>query len=89
MDDSSLELEDEIQERSPEEWALMKQLVETWKRAGPLLELQREEDVRRSDTVENIAAFGRLYGMALAASPPQPTSGLVEQQTFFRKLQPA
>ena len=74
---------------SEEELRQTKLWVETWKRAGPLLELQREEDVRKSDTISNVAAFGRLYQMALIASPPLPTSGLVEQQTLFRKLLPS
>ncbi len=69
-----------------ERHALMKEYVERWKRLGPLLEAQREEDVRRSETVSNIAAFGRLYSMALASSPPQPTSGLVEQQRLFSRI---
>ena len=67
----------------------MKEYVQRWKHLGPLLEAQREDDVRRSDTPGNIAAFGRLYAMALAASPPLPTSGLVEQQRLFSKLRHA
>lgn len=66
--------------------AHLKEYADRWKRLGPLLEAQREDDVRRSDTVANIAAFGRLYALALASSPPQPTSGLVEQQRWFAKL---
>ncbi len=72
----------------PEELARMRRWVENWKVTGPLLEAQREEDVRRSDTPSNIAAFQRLYRMAIAESPPQPTSGLVEQQALFKKLRP-
>ena len=68
------------------ERARLKEYADRWKRIGPLLEAQREEDVRRSDTVSNIAAFGRLYAMALTASPPLPTSGLVEQQRLFAKI---
>ena len=72
---------------SPEEHrALLKEYVDRWARVGPLLEAQREEDVRRSDTISNISAFNRLYEMALAASPPVPDSGLVEQQRLFSKL---
>ena len=70
----------------PDERARLKEYAERWKRLGPLLEAQREEDVRQSDTVSNIAAFGRLYAMAVVASPPLPTSGLVEQQRWFANL---
>jgi len=76
--------QEEMKQKLTEE--VKKQLVQNWQRVGPLLEEQREEDVRNSDTVSNVAAFGRLYAMALAASPPLPTSGLVEQQRFFAKL---
>ena len=69
-----------------DERARLKEYADRWKRLGPLLEAQREEDVRRSNTVSNIAAFGRLYAMAVAACPPLPTSGLVEQQRWFAKL---
>lgn len=61
-----------------EERARLKEYADRWKRLGPLLEAQREEDVPRSDTLSNIAAFGRLYAMALASIPPLATSGLVE-----------
>ena len=44
--------------------ARMKEYVERWKRVGPLLEAQREADVRQAE----------------------PTSGLVQQQLWFRKL---
>lgn len=67
----------------------LKEYVERWKRVGPLLEEQREEDVRRSDTISNIAVFGRLWQDAIRAWPPLPTSGLVEQQRIFMKLRQA
>jgi hypothetical protein len=60
--------------------------VDTWKRAGPLLEKIREEEVRNADTQ---AAFRAFAGMALhiiRSRPPEPTSGLVEQQRWFRLL---
>jgi hypothetical protein len=69
-----------------EERALYREYVERWKRVGPLLEEQREADVRASDTVSNVAAFGRLWNEAVRVWPPGPTSGLVEQQRLFMKL---
>lgn len=65
---------------------LLQQYVERWKRVGGLLEQQREEDVRRSDTT---SAFAFFAGMPLHNSknfPPGPSSGLVEQQAWFRKI---
>ena len=71
------------------ERAGLKEYAERWKRLGPLLEAQREEDVRRSDTISNIEAFGRLWMDAVKRCPPEPTSGLVEQQRWFMKLRQA
>ena len=69
--------------------AQYQEYVDRWKRLGPLLEEQREADVRASDTVSNIAAFGRLWTSAVRDWPPTDTSGLVEQQRFFAALRPA
>ena len=69
--------------------AKYQEYVDRWKRLGPLLEEQREADVRASDTVSNIAAFGRLWTSAVREWPPTDTSGLVEQQRFFAALRPA
>lgn len=57
-----------------------------WRRVGPLLEEQREDDVRRSDTASNVAAFSRLWSETVKKEPPLPTSGLIEQQRIFMKL---
>jgi hypothetical protein len=64
----------------------LREYVERWQRTGPLLDEQREEDVRRSDTASNVASFGRLWNEAIRVWPPQPYSGLVEQQRLFMKL---
>ena len=69
-----------------EEESLPREYATRWKRVGPLLEAQREEDVRRSDTVSNVAAFTRLCAEAVRNSPLAITSGLVEQQRLFQKL---
>lgn len=64
----------------------IKRWVDTWKRAGPLLEAQREEDVRRSDTIGAFSFFAGMPLFNLKTSPPEPTSGLVEQQLWFQKI---
>jgi hypothetical protein len=70
---AKIEIEDALPVRSPEEWARMN--VDRWKILGPMLEEQREQDVRRSDTKSNIAAFSRLFTMAIASrSPSEPAS---------------
>jgi hypothetical protein len=72
-----------------EEKAALRAYAARWRRAAPLLEAQRDEDVRRTDTPSAIVAFTRLGRQALTQSPPSDTSGLVEQQRIFRKLRPA
>jgi hypothetical protein len=60
--------------------------VEAWKRAAPVLESVRRADIRAAKTISSIAAF---RGTALAKTkthPPALTSGLVEQQRWFRRL---
>ena len=60
--------------------------VEAWKRAAPVLESVRRADIRAAKTISSIAAF---RGTALAKAkthPPALTSGLVEQQRWFRRL---
>jgi hypothetical protein len=69
-----------------EERARLKEYAERWKRVGPLLEAQREEDVRRSDTMRAFAFFAGMPLLNRKTFPPQPTSGLVEQQRWFLKI---
>ena len=64
----------------------LREYVARWKRVGPLLEKQREEDVRRSGTISAFAFFAGMPLYNLKKSPPPPTSGLVEQQRWFRKM---
>ena len=74
---------------SDSEKAQLRDYAARWQLAAPLLDAQRDEDVRRSDTAASIASFGRLWNDAIKKSPPTDTSGLVEQQQLFRKLRPA
>lgn len=64
----------------------VKNSMEAWRRAAPVLARVREEDIRAARTISAIAAF---RGMALAkvrTHPPASTSGLVEQQRLFARL---
>jgi len=75
-----------VQPMTDVEKAELKAYVERWKRVGPLLEEQREEDVRRSDTIGAFAFFAGMPHRNLETFPPGPSSGLVEQQRWFRKI---
>ncbi len=46
----------------------------------------REEDIRRQDTIANFKTFSGMALLAIRDHPPEPTSGLVEQQRWFRLI---
>lgn len=63
-----------------------RQVAMQWKLAAPLLEEQRERDIRNSDTARDIRAFDGLVADALRRFPPRPDSGLVEMQKHFMRF---
>jgi len=68
-----------------EEIELGRRWVQAWKAAGPELERLRREELRRLHPQRAIAM---LCGAADYHVPPRaarPTSGLVEQQRWFKK----
>ena len=64
----------------------IRQRVAAWSRAEPVLRRVREEDIRSARTVEAIASFRGLAAAAARRLPPTESSGLVEQQRWFRQL---
>lgn len=71
-----------------DERARLKEYAERWKRLGPLLEAQREEDVRRADVFGSYSFFAGMVLKNIRDFPPGPESGLIEQQAWFQKLHP-
>jgi hypothetical protein len=70
---------------TPEQIAQGKRWVHAWRKAGPLLEQLRRQELRRDDAGRVLAL---LCGPADYRKPPRapkPTSGLVEQQRWFVK----
>jgi hypothetical protein len=70
---------------TPEQIALGKRWVETWRLAGADLERIRRKEIRELDTYK---ALLLLCGSADYTRPPyapEPWSGLVEQQSWFMK----
>ena len=70
---------------TPEQIALGKRWVETWRLAAVDLEQIRRKEIRELDTYKAIAL---LCGNADYTKPPyapKPWSGLVEQQRLFKK----
>ena len=66
---------------------MLKQHVETWRRAGIELEEIKRRELQEVDTQE---AIRQLFGhnTMVRDAPKKTTSGLVEQQAWFAKLMP-
>ena len=77
------------QQASPDD--LRKRWVETWRRTGEELERLRRAEIESVDTREAIRQiFGSHGGTHSPALPaPSPTSGLIEQQAWFARIQMA
>ena len=77
--------EPRLPNEGPAHEAAARRWVRTWKEAGPRLEQVRRAELRRLDPQRAIAL---LCGEADYTKPPRaprPTSGLVEQQRWFRR----
>ncbi|MBI4471707.1 MAG: hypothetical protein HY646_03500 [Acidobacteria bacterium] len=70
---------------TPEQIALGRRWVQTWKQAGPELERIRREELRRIDPIRAIALLCGPADYRVAPRVPKPTSGLIEQQYWFMK----
>ena len=70
---------------TPEEIALGKRWVDTWKLAGADLERIRRKEIRELDTGLTIALLCGPADYTRPPRSPKPSSGLVEQQRWFLK----
>lgn len=70
---------------TPEQIALAKRWVETWKLAGEDLERIRRKELRELDAYKAIALLCAPYDYTQPPRAPRPTSGLIEQQRWFLK----
>ncbi len=73
-------------ERSPQEIAQLRQWVENWKTTGPILARIRREELRKLDTFRAISHLLGPIDFTQEPFIPKPTSGLVQQQAWFKKL---
>ena len=64
---------------------LLRQWVDTWRRAGEELDAIRRREIESADTQQ---AVRQLFGTdgPVDTTPAPPTSGLVEQQAWFARL---
>jgi hypothetical protein len=71
---------------TPEQIALGKKWVETWKLAAADLERIRRREIRELDTYKTIELLcGSAADYTKPPYAPKPWSGLVEQQQWFKK----
>ena len=62
-----------------------KSWVENWKRVGPILEKIEAEELRTKDQKEAIKRILPMIDWCCQRATPKTTSGLVEQQRYFKK----
>lgn len=70
---------------TPEQVAQGRLWVQAWQRAGAELERLRREELRRLDPSTAIALLCGPADYHVPPRAPKPTSGLIEQQRWFRK----
>jgi hypothetical protein len=70
---------------TPEQIALGKRWVQTWKLAAVELERLRRKEIRELDTYRAIALLCGTADYTRPPRAPKPYSGLVEQQRWFMK----
>jgi hypothetical protein len=73
---------------SPEQIALARRWVQTWKNAAPELERNRRQELRQLDAYAAITLLSGPADYRIAPRAPKPTSGLIEQQRVFRRFRP-
>lgn len=69
-----------------QEKADLKKWAEQWKITGQRLEEIRRQELRDPEYRKKIESMGSLLNWVCANAETRTTSGLVEQQYYFRKL---
>ena len=65
--------------------ARMKAYAMGGKEVGEILDAERREHVRQADTAESLEILSDAFDSAVWLHPPNPSSGLVEQQAIFAR----
>jgi hypothetical protein len=60
--------------------------VETWKEAAPELEAIRRREVQEAANLQVLALLETAFNHALRSMPLRTSSGLVEMQEWFAKI---
>jgi hypothetical protein len=70
------------------EQARVRAWIRNWQELGPKLARLRRESVRQTDTSRAMEALDLAFRSARAYHRPRLTSGLVEQQRWFKRGRP-
>jgi hypothetical protein len=63
-----------------------KQWMDAWRRAGERLAEFERDELPATDTQKSLMNLADAYESCRLHHPPEPTSGLVEMQRWFKKL---
>jgi hypothetical protein len=74
-----------VTQMSDVEKAQVRAWIRTWEKTGPILERLRLKSLRHVDTAAAIQAFDLAYKSARLHSTQRLSSGLIEQQRWFRR----
>ena len=64
----------------------MRQWVARWQKAGPALARIRLQELRHTDVAASIEQLEDSFRSAILNYPARLTSGLIEQQRWFKRL---
>jgi len=70
---------------TPEQVANGRRWVRAWREAGPALEAIRRRELLQLDAERALALLCGPADYHVAPLAPKPTSGLIEQQSWFKK----
>ena len=74
-----------VAEMSEVEKAQVRAWIRNWEETGPILERLRHQSLCHVDTAAAIEAFDLAYKSARLHSAPRLSSGLIEQQRWFKR----
>jgi hypothetical protein len=74
-----------VAEMSEQEKAQTRAWIKNWQELEPILEGMRRDSLQFVNTADAIGAFDLAYKSARLHCPPRETSGLVEQQRWFKR----
>jgi hypothetical protein len=74
-----------VAEMTAPERARAREYFDAWKRAGPMLEEIRAQEIRAANTITAMEALDGMFTHAVQTVPMRDTSGLIQQQEIFAR----